>query len=136
MTILSRRPAPLRAAMLLILAMLSAGAARAADLPSSPTGDPAAGAQAFKQRCSICHGLSENRFGPRLGDVYGRRVATAPGFGYSDALRARTFQWSDTTLDTWLAGPKRFVPGAAMWPHVDDAKTRANLIAYLRTKPR
>lgn len=107
-------------------------------LPSraaSGAGSPArSGEQLFAQRCGGCHSLNANRFGPALGDVYGRRVATAPGFRYSAALRTRGFTWDAGSLDTWLTGPRRFVPGTAMTATVTNAEERAAIIAFLRSR--
>lgn len=92
------------------------------------------GERLFSRRCGGCHSLGANRFGPALGDVYGRRVATARGFRYSAALRSRGFTWDAASLDLWLAGPRRFVPGTAMTATVANANDRAVIIAFLRSR--
>ncbi|MGZ9100301.1 MAG: c-type cytochrome [Brevundimonas sp.] len=93
-----------------------------------------AGERLFMRRCGGCHSLGANRFGPALGDVYGRRAATAPGFRYSAALRARGFIWDAASLDSWLMGPRRLVPGSAMAATVANADERAAIIAFLRSR--
>ena len=97
-------------------------------------GTPGSGERLFTRRCGGCHSLSVNRFGPALGDVYGRRVATAPGFRYSAALRACGFRWDAAALNLWLAGPRRLVPGTAMAATVANADERAAIIAFLRSR--
>jgi cytochrome c len=98
-------------------------------------GDAARGERVYGGRCGFCHSLDGNRFGPRHRGVYGRRVAAVPDFRYSKALAARTFTWSDQTLDAWLADPKRFVPGTAMGARTTSPQDRADLIAYLKAHP-
>ena len=89
--------------------------------------------QLFERRCSGCHALNENQYGPQLDSVYGRGVASATGFRYSSALQAQQFTWNEQTLDAWLSGPRQFVPGAAMPVRVSVPAERADLITYLRS---
>ncbi|MEM8633265.1 MAG: hypothetical protein AAGF74_18750, partial [Pseudomonadota bacterium] len=47
------------------------------------------GAEVFRA-CAVCHALTpddEQRAGPTLYGVFGRRIGTVPGYDYSDALR-------------------------------------------------
>lgn len=101
---------------------------------TEPGESASSGERLFMWRCGGCHSLGANRFGPALGDVYGRRVATAPGFRYSAALRARGFVWDAASLDIWLTGPRRLVPGTAMTATVAKADERAAIIAFLRSR--
>ena len=117
------------AAMVAVLAGLCASAALAAP------GDAAAGRGAFAARCGLCHsagpGVGEAGQGPPLAGVVGRRAASAPDFDYTAALKASHLTWTPANLDRFLAGPSKLVPGTAMPVAVGDAKTRADLIAYL-----
>ncbi len=103
----------------------------------SPPGDPAQGKAAFAARCGLCHsagpGVGEAGQGPPLGGVVGRKAASAADFSYSAALRRSQLVWTPQTLDRFLAGPSKLVPGTAMPVAVSDAKVRADLIAYLAT---
>jgi cytochrome c len=98
-------------------------------------GDAARGAQVFRA-CMPCHSIVAGRHmtGPSLAHVWGRKAGTAPGFTrYSDALAKSGITWNAETLDKWLANPARLVPGTAMsFPGLDDARARADVIAYLR----
>ena len=116
-----------------VVAMLLWTEALAAQASPPAPGDSSRGEQLFRRNCAQCHALTENRTGPRLGDVYGRAVATVPGFRYSAAITSQSFAWSDTTLDAWLAGPRDFIRGAAMPARLRDRRERADVIAYLRT---
>src|SRR6516225_7109984 len=67
------------------------GAARA-------DGDPAKGKAAFTRQCAICHTTEkdgDNRFGPNLFGVVGRKAGTVPGFRYTNAFKTRAqWEWS------------------------------------------
>jgi cytochrome c len=94
----------------------------------------------FRARCSSCHALDRNRWGPALGGVLGRRAGAAAGFRYySAALRASGVVWDDITLDRWLDSPTRMVPGTRMTVRVRSREERVAIIRYLRasaTRPR
>ena len=60
------------------------------------------------------------------------RSAQAPGFAYSDALKASHVVWDEASLDRWLADPEKFAPGQRMGISVPEATARRDLIAYLK----
>lgn len=101
-------------------------------------GDAAKGATVFN-KCKACHSYAEgakHKIGPNLWGLVGRKLGEAEGYTYSAAYTAKkgTVTWDDTTLDTYLAAPKEFIPGTKMaFPGVKDAAQRADLIAYLKT---
>ena len=99
---------------------------------SAAGGDAQAGAALYQARCSACHSMDHHGVGPAHRGVYGRAAGTAPGFLYSDALKASHLVWSDDTLDRWLTDPEKTAPGQRMFVNVPDAKERADLIAYLK----
>jgi cytochrome c len=85
--------------------------------------------------CKICHSLDagKNLVGPSLHGVIGRTSGTAPGFAYSDAMKAKALVWNDENLDKYLADPKGFIPGNKMlFAGVKKDDARADLIAYLK----
>ena len=95
-------------------------------------GDPKAG-EAVYSRCLACHALAYDRVGPRHCDLIGRRAGSVPGFEYSDAMKRSKLVWNEKTLDRFLADPLKTVPGTTMtYAGIDDAKARADLIAYLK----
>ena len=94
----------------------------------------AAGETLFRQRCAVCHLTgSASAQGPGLGGVVGRQAASGPRFGYSRALRASGLTWDAATLDRFLAGPTRLVPGTTMVVALTDAAERRAVIDYLST---
>jgi len=100
--------------------------------PALTIGDPTRGQSLFNRRCTGCHSLNDNREGPHLSGVYGRRAASVPGFPYSAALTAAHLTWNDQTLDQWLTDPDAFVPNNNMDFRVPRPQERADLIAFLK----
>ena len=96
--------------------------------------DAAAGGMAFQQ-CAECHspGAADNA-GPGLKGVFGRRAGAKDGFSYSTAMKKSAVVWDDKTLDAFLANPAKALPGTSMaYGGDEDAKERADLVAYLKT---
>ena len=53
-------------------------------------------------------------------------------YAYSPALKSSGLTWDEATLDRWLINPSALVPGTKMFFKIDDAQSRADLIAYLK----
>jgi cytochrome c2 len=94
--------------------------------------DPVDGRDLFNDQCAACHALGTNKFGPRLGDVFGRPAGAVPGYDYSAALKNAGLTWSAENLDRWLAGPKKFISGVKMPVSVPDPIARRDIVSYLR----
>ncbi len=95
--------------------------------------DPEAGAAVFR-KCQSCHKLEEgaNGTGPYLHGVVGREIASADGFGYSDALSGMEGEWTVEELSAFLQNPKDYAPGTVMsFAGLRDIQDRADVIAYL-----
>lgn len=90
------------------------------------------GAKAFNLQCAGCHAARTSPMAPALAGVAGSAVASAPGFAYSAALKAKGGVWSDDRLDAFLASPTAFAPGTRMPTAVADPARRAALINYLK----
>src|SRR6266481_2170642 len=93
------------------------------------------GDRLFRNTCGICHTIQsgQNRLGPSLASIVGRKAGTVPGFNYSDANKNSIVVWDEAQLDLYLTDPKQFMPGTKMiYPGMKEAEQRKAVIAYLR----
>ena len=106
-------------------------------LPAYAQGDAAAGEKVFAH-CAPCHSTKpgENKFGPSLAGVFGRKSGTEPGYNYSPAMKGLNVTWDETNLDEYLQGPGKFVRGTKMIYSVPEEKDRQDVIAYLKMLPK
>jgi len=93
------------------------------------------GAELF-QACAACHTLTPdggNRAGPTLHGVFGRRIATAAGYRFSEALKALDIVWNADTIGRLFAiGPARYTPGTKMPEQtVPNAADREALVKFI-----
>jgi cytochrome c len=99
--------------------------------------DAANGEKVFK-RCQACHVVNaeQNRVGPYLKGVIGRKAAAVEGFKYSEAMAAKGEEglvWDDANLEKYLENPKEFIPKNKMaFPGLKKPEERADVIAYLK----
>ncbi len=82
---------------------------------TADAGDP--GAQVFRA-CTACHALQPdqgNRAGPSLHRIFGRRIATLPGYSFSAALKRLDIVWTpETVAKLFEIGPASYTPGTKM----------------------
>jgi cytochrome c len=85
--------------------------------------------------CAVCHATDHaNRIGPGLGGIIGRKAGTAPGFGYSNAMKKSDIVWDTKILDSYLDAPQQVVPRNRMpYAGLKNAADRTDLVAYLAT---
>ena len=103
---------------------------------ASLTGDAAKGETVFVQ-CKTCHvtDAGQNRIGPSLHNIVGRKAGTVEGYQYSAANKNSGITWSKEKLFQYLEKPQRVVPGTKMaFAGIPDAQKRADLIEWLATK--
>lgn len=86
------------------------------------------------QSCQDCHSLDANEVGPMHRGVFGRAAGTVPDYAYTSALKNSKIVWTEETLDQWLAGPSKLVPGTKMFFRLAKHEDRADVIAYLRDR--
>jgi len=88
----------------------------------------------FLNQCGTCHSLdpSEQRQGPTLKGVFGRKAGSVPGFSYSAGFAKAGFTWDDSPLDAWLTNPQSVIPGAVMPYRQPDSDIRQTIIAFLQ----
>jgi cytochrome c len=110
---------------------LAAAGIAATSASAQPLGSASAGKTLYEAKCGGCHSVDANRIGPRHRDVVGRKVASVPGYDYSDGLKKLGGVWTPARLDTWLQNPQAMAPGAKMFLRVPDPQQRRDVIAYL-----
>jgi cytochrome c len=75
------------------------------------------GAEIFRA-CVSCHTLTPdegNKAGPTLWHIFGRRIATLPGYNFSPALKQLDIVWSKETVSKLFEiGPAHYTPGTKM----------------------
>ena len=114
-----------------IAAALFIAGASLASAAGNVAGDPARGKSLY-QGCAGCHSIDDNDLGPRHRGVVGRQAGSLQDYAYSAALKASGLTWNEAMLDRWLTNPSALVPGTKMFFKIDDAQTRADIIAYLK----
>lgn len=116
------------------------------NLQVNAAGDPAKGAEIFKQ-CQACHQAgpnAKNAFGPVLNNIVGRKAASYPGYTYSASLNkasANGLVWSEDEIFEWLAGPSKYLQKILKDPEASskmpvnfaDPQVRHDVIAHLKT---
>lgn len=106
-----------------------------AEVPAAEATPASARPAAFAQ-CMSCHAVEPGKhlIGPSLAGVFNARAGHAEGYAYSAALAGSGLTWDEPTLDTYLAGPMKKVPGTKMtYAGLSDAAARQEVIAYLKT---
>jgi cytochrome c len=101
-------------------------------------GDP--GAEVFRA-CIACHTLTPdegNRAGPTLAGIFGRRIATLPGYNFSPALRQLDIVWTpETVAKLFEVGPMTYTPGTKMPEQtIGSPQDRAALVQFLEKATR
>jgi cytochrome c len=124
--------------LILVASILAADlpTASAADSPATapahtPVSGDAARGKTLYQACQACHSVEDNDLGPRHRGVVGRHAGSVADYNYSPALKSSGITWDPRTLDRWLTNPSALVPGTKMFFKIDDAQSRADIIAYL-----
>jgi cytochrome c len=112
--------------------MLSSSSA----LPQASQGaDAASEQQAFNNACRTCHVMREgdNRLGPNLHKIIGRKAGSLPDYNYSGAMKEAGFVWDKEKLDRFIANPDEVVSGNSMKPYngLTSSDDREKIIAFL-----
>jgi cytochrome c len=93
------------------------------------------GAEVFRS-CVACHTLSPdegNKAGPTLHGIFGRRIATLPGYNFSPALKKLDIVWTPETVSKLFeVGPEHYTPGTKMPEQtIESAEDRKALVEFL-----
>jgi cytochrome c len=122
----------LRAAAFSALSLLASLAPVAAAPEESDEGQVA-----FNNSCRTCHSFKagDNRLGPTLHGVVGRKAGSVEGFAFSPAMKGSGVTWDAATLDKFISDPNQVVSGNKMQPFggVADAGERKKIVDYLGT---
>ena len=79
-------------------------------------GDLAHGEKVFK-KCAACHLINkggENKIGPALYGIIGRKVAAKEDYKYSKAMAAYDKFWTFEEMNGYLKKPQRYIKGTKM----------------------
>jgi len=97
--------------------------------------DAEKGEKSFK-KCLICHAIgpgAQNKVGPELNGLDGRRAGTAPNYSYSDANKNSGITWNEATFKEYIANPLAKIPGTKMqFVGIKKESDAADLWAYLK----
>lgn len=106
-------------------------------LPAVAQAQTPTGEEAFNNSCRTCHTFKEgdNRQGPSLFGVVGRKAGSLPGYNFSSSMVASNIVWDNANLDKFIETPDQVVSGNAMKPYggLTDAALRKVIIDYLTT---
>ena len=96
---------------------------------------PDDGQLAFNNACRTCHTLKEgdNRLGPNLHKIVGRKAGSVSNYGYSSSMKDADLVWDKAALDRFIANPDQVVSGHKMKPYggINSAEERAKIVAFL-----
>jgi len=85
----------------------------ASSTASSVAQDAQRGATVFNV-CLACHAIgpgAQNKIGPELNGLDGRKVGTVPNFTYSDANKNSGIVWNEATFEDYIKNPAAKIPG-------------------------
>ena len=92
---------------------------------------------AFNNACRTCHSFKadDNRLGPTLHEIVGRKAGSIDGFAFSSAMKSSGITWDAGNLDQFIENPEKVVHGNGMKPFggIADAGERKKIIDYLGT---
>jgi cytochrome c len=105
----------------------SAGVALAQDVEK--------GANSFK-KCLPCHSIgpgAQNKVGPVLNSLDGRKAGGVPGFSYSDANKNSGIVWNEQSFEEYIKDPRAKVPNTKMiFPGIKNEQEAKDLWAYVK----
>jgi cytochrome c len=92
---------------------------------------------AFNNHCRTCHSAQpgDNRLGPALHGVIGRKAGSVDGFAYSPGFKTTDVVWDEAKMDQFITNPNSLFPGSNMstFSGVPNAGDRKAIIEYLKT---
>jgi cytochrome c len=96
--------------------------------------DVKAGEASFR-KCAPCHNIgpdAENKVGPELNGLDGRKAGTVEEFNYSDAMTGSGITWREAAFKEYIRDPRAKVPGIKMvFAGIKSSKELDDLWAYV-----
>ncbi|MDX2050094.1 MAG: cytochrome c family protein [Rickettsiaceae bacterium] len=93
--------------------------------------------KALSVKCIACHTLNkggQNRVGPNLWGIVGRKKASEAGYTYSTALSSLGGEWDEESLAKYLHKPQAYAKGTKMgFVGFSKQTDLADMIAFLKT---
>jgi cytochrome c len=121
---------PSRGSLAIVAVLLTASPAAAQD---------ASKGEAIFKRCRACHAIgpaAQNKAGPALTGIIGKKAASVPGFNYSDAMQeaaGRGLTWTEPELTKFLESPEVAIPNNVMaFPGIKNPTELRDLVAFLK----
>ena len=119
------------------MACLLLSSSASSQAPATQGSDAAASQQVFNNACRTCHTIKDgdNRQGPHLYRIIGRKAGSLPDYGYSSAMKEAGFVWDADKLERFMANPDAVVSGNSMKPFsgLASADDRAKIVAFLQS---
>ena len=85
--------------------------------------------------CLACHAIgpgAQNKIGPELNGLDGRKAGTVANFDYSDANKSSGIVWNEETFEDYIKNPAAKVPGTKMiFPGIKNEQQVKDLWAYI-----
>lgn len=92
---------------------------------------------AYNNHCRTCHSAEpgDNRLGPSLHGVMGRKAGSVDGYAYSPGFKTTDLVWDDANMDQFIANPNSVFPGSNMatFAGLADESQRKAIIDHLKT---
>jgi cytochrome c len=108
--------------------------ASATTVPAALAQDAAAGKTSFN-KCLACHAIgadANNKVGPELNGLDGRKSGTAADYNYSDANKNSGITWNEAQFKEYIKDPKAKIPGTKMaFAGIKNDKEINDLWAYI-----
>lgn len=86
--------------------------------------------------CLPCHSVgpdAQNKIGPELNGLDGRKAGTVANFNYSDANKNSGVVWNEATFKQYIADPRAMMPGTKMpFAGIKNQQQVNDLWAYLK----
>jgi cytochrome c len=85
--------------------------------------------------CLACHAIgpgAQNKIGPELNGLDGRKAGTVLNFDYSDANKNSGIVWNEATFGDYIKNPAAKVPDTKMiFPGIKNEQQAKDLWAYI-----